>query len=189
MSGDGANVVKMWRGRGEMLGRQGFCCTGCGAVSLVRRRLCARCGAGAATERTGLSGGEVRAVTAGPLGGEPRSGDGAQSRGMDRVIGRRRPSGLPAPALRFAEPPAAPAGRARSSLRAPRAARASAPWRTDSLRAQGRARPSDAARAQTQTRDDDGAKDAEQVTSRGDSSRCRTRSCPARRSRPGSSRC
>jgi uncharacterized OB-fold protein len=79
MSGDGANVVKMWRGRGEMLGRQGFRCTGCGAVSLVRRRLCARCGAGAATERTGLSGGEVRAVTAAGLTVE----------NLDQVTGRK----------------------------------------------------------------------------------------------------
>lgn len=79
MSQDGPNVVKMWRRRAELTARTGLRCTGCGAVSLVRRRVCARCGSAAEPERVRLPAGEIRAVTAAGLTVEH----------LDQVTGRK----------------------------------------------------------------------------------------------------
>jgi len=67
MSQDSANVVKMWRKRGELTSRQGYRCAACKAVALVARRACANCGATGESERVPLPGGEIRAVTAAGL--------------------------------------------------------------------------------------------------------------------------
>jgi len=74
------SVVKMWRGRAQLTGRTAWKCTGCGVLSLVRRRRCARCGAlGVQTERAPLGRGDVRAVTAA----------GASVEHLDQVTGRK----------------------------------------------------------------------------------------------------
>ncbi|HEY8143080.1 MAG TPA: hypothetical protein VIG06_10425 [Kofleriaceae bacterium] len=39
------NVVASWRGRGALLGREGWRCGACQQLSLARRRVCAGCGA------------------------------------------------------------------------------------------------------------------------------------------------
>ena len=74
------SVVKMWRGRAHLTGRQAWKCTGCGALTLVRRRVCARCGAvGMPSERAPLPRGDVRALTAA----------GASVEHLDQVTGRK----------------------------------------------------------------------------------------------------
>jgi hypothetical protein len=74
------SVVKMWRGRAQLTGRQGWKCGGCGALALVRRRVCARCGAvGVPTEQAALPRATVQAVTAA----------GASVEHLDQVTGRK----------------------------------------------------------------------------------------------------
>ena len=74
------SVVKMWRNRAQLTGRNGWTCSGCSVVSLVRRRVCARCGAvGIPTEQVALPRASVRAVTAA----------GASVEHLDQVTGRK----------------------------------------------------------------------------------------------------
>jgi hypothetical protein len=74
------SVVKMWRGRTALTGRSAWKCAGCGVLSLVRRRRCARCGAlGVPTERAPLPRATVAATTAA----------GASVEHLDQVTGRK----------------------------------------------------------------------------------------------------
>ncbi len=74
------SVVKMWRRRTELTGRQGWKCAGCGVITLAQRRRCARCGAlGLPTERTPLPRGTVSAVTSA----------GASVEHLDQVTGKK----------------------------------------------------------------------------------------------------
>jgi hypothetical protein len=74
------SVVKMWRGRAELTGRTAWKCSGCGVLTLVRRRKCGACGAvGVPSERAPLPRATVRAVTAA----------GASVEHLDQVTGRK----------------------------------------------------------------------------------------------------
>jgi uncharacterized OB-fold protein len=79
MSGE-VNVVARWRERALSLGRQGWRCAACTRVSLVRRRLCAGCGAAGPMARAPLAArGVIRAAT--PAG--------AAVEHLDQVTGRK----------------------------------------------------------------------------------------------------
>jgi uncharacterized OB-fold protein len=74
------NVVATWRGRGALLGREGWQCAACKHIALARRRICVACGA------------EARALPA-PL---PRRGivtalsvAGAAVEHLDQVTGKK----------------------------------------------------------------------------------------------------
>jgi uncharacterized OB-fold protein len=74
------NVVAMWRARAGALGREGWKCRACGRLSLVRRRLCAGCGALTEAVRAPLPRrGQVAAL----------SSAGAAVEHLDQVTGRK----------------------------------------------------------------------------------------------------
>ena len=74
------NVVASWRGRGALLGREGWRCAACGRLALARRRVCAACGAEGRAERAPLPRrGTVAAVSVA----------GAAVEHLDQVTGRK----------------------------------------------------------------------------------------------------
>lgn len=73
------SVVKLWRQRALMTTRRAFACAGCGVVSLVARRACARCGSLEPQREAPLGRGQVVA----------QSASGASVEHLDQVLGRR----------------------------------------------------------------------------------------------------
>jgi uncharacterized OB-fold protein len=74
------NVVATWRGRGALLGREGWRCGACGRLALARRRVCNACGATDKAERAPLP----RQGTVAAL-----SVAGAAVEHLDQVTGRK----------------------------------------------------------------------------------------------------
>jgi len=74
------NVVATWRGRGALLGREGWRCGACQRLWLARRRVCAGCGAVDRAERAALPRrGKVAALSVA----------GAAVEHLDQVTGRK----------------------------------------------------------------------------------------------------
>ena len=74
------NVVATWRGRGALLGREGWRCGACQRLSLARRRVCTGCGAVDRAERAPLPRrGTVTALSVA----------GAAVEHLDQVTGRK----------------------------------------------------------------------------------------------------
>jgi uncharacterized OB-fold protein len=74
------NVVATWRGRGALLGREGWQCGACKRFALARRHVCAGCGAVGRAERAPLA----RRGTVSAL-----SMAGAAVEHLDQVTGRK----------------------------------------------------------------------------------------------------
>jgi uncharacterized OB-fold protein len=73
------SVVQLWRQRALMTTRKAWACAGCGAVSLVVRRACVRCGQVGEPVATALGRGTVSA----------QSASGASVEHLDQVTPRR----------------------------------------------------------------------------------------------------
>jgi uncharacterized OB-fold protein len=73
------SVVKLWRQRALMTTRRALACAGCGAIALVARRACARCGSQAPQVTAPLPRGTVIA----------KSAAGASVEHLDQVTPRR----------------------------------------------------------------------------------------------------
>ncbi len=74
------NVVATWRGRGALLGREGWQCGACKRFALARRRVCAGCSAVGRAERVALP---RRGIVA------ALSMAGAAVEHLDQVTGRK----------------------------------------------------------------------------------------------------
>jgi uncharacterized OB-fold protein len=73
------SVVQLWRQRALMTTRRALACSGCGAIALVSRRACARCGLGVEQREIQLPRGTVAAQTAA----------GASVEHLDQVTARK----------------------------------------------------------------------------------------------------
>jgi uncharacterized OB-fold protein len=73
------SVVQLWRQRALTSTRRALACSGCGAVAMVARRACARCGSTAGSKDVPLPGGTVAALTAA----------GASVEHLDQVTARK----------------------------------------------------------------------------------------------------